>query len=91
MRIRWTQAAAADLAQIKEYLLEHHPELAQSTVRRLYDSIRSLKLMPHRGRIGRQEGTRELVGTPLPYVTVYRLKGDSIEILHLYHGAQDLP
>jgi toxin ParE1/3/4 len=89
MRIRWTPAAAADLEQIKHYLTEHMPELAESTVLRLYASIRSLKAMPKRGRTGRAIGTRELVLTPLPYIVVYRIKGDAVEILHLHHGAQD--
>lgn len=32
MRIRWTPAAAEDLEQIKDYLTEHLPQFAQSTV-----------------------------------------------------------
>jgi len=36
MRIRWTPAAAADLDQIKDYLAEHHPDLTQPTVVKLY-------------------------------------------------------
>jgi toxin ParE1/3/4 len=91
MRIRWTPAAAADLELIKDYLTEHNPNVAQSTVLRVYDSIRSLKVMPYRGRIGRATGTRELVLTPLPYIVVYRVKDHQIEILHIYHGAQDWP
>ena len=47
--------------------------------------------MPHRGRVGREEGTRELVFTSLPYVAAYRVKEQTIEILHIYHGAQDRP
>jgi toxin ParE1/3/4 len=68
MRIRWTPAAAADLKHIQNYLQEHYPHLAQSTVLKLYNGIRSLKTSPHRGRIGREEGTRELVFAPLPYI-----------------------
>jgi plasmid stabilization system protein ParE len=43
MRIRWTLAAAADLEHIRDYLQERHPHLAQSTVLKLYEGIRSLK------------------------------------------------
>jgi plasmid stabilization system protein ParE len=50
MRIRWTPAAAADLEQIKDYLTERMPEHTESTILRLYASIRSLKAMPSRGR-----------------------------------------
>ena len=27
--------------------------------------------------------------TPLPYVVVYLLKAQAVEILHIHHGAQD--
>jgi plasmid stabilization system protein ParE len=56
MRIRWTLAAAADLEHIKDYLTEHYPHLTQPTVLELYETIRSLKASPHRGRLGREEG-----------------------------------
>ena len=42
-------------------------------------------------RIGREEGTRELLFPPLPYVAVYRVKEQSIEVLRIYHTAQDRP
>ena len=91
MRIRWTLAAAADLENIKDYLDENHPHLAQPTVLKLYEGVRSLKTMPHRGRAGREEGTRELVFTALPYIAVYRVKHEAVEVLRIYHGAQDRP
>ena len=88
MRLRWTIPAAEDLENIKNYLDRHYPRLAQPTVRSIYNSIRSLKTSSSRGRPGLRTGTRELVLTPLPYIVVYRLKSDAIEILHIYHGAQ---
>jgi toxin ParE1/3/4 len=91
MRIRWTLAAAADLEHIKDYLTEHSPHLAQSTVRELYETIRSLKASPNRGRMGRIEGTRELVFSHLPYIAAYRVKEQTIEVLHIYHTAQHRP
>ncbi len=91
MRIRWTPAAAADLQQISDYLKDHHPHYRRATMRKLYEVIRSLKAMPHRGRPGREEGTRELVFPPLPYVAIYRVKEQSIEVLRIYHGAQSRP
>ncbi len=47
--------------------------------------------MPYRGRIGREEGTRELVIARLPYIVIYRIKGEAVEILHIYHGARQRP
>ena len=91
MRIRWTRAAAEDLEHIKGYLTENHPQFAQSTVIELYETIRSLKTSPRRGRLGREEGTSELVLSRLPYIVAYRMKQQAIEILHVFHSAQNRP
>ena len=91
MQLRWTPAAVADLEHISDYLKEHHPRYRQPTIRKLYESVVSLKKRPERGRIGREEGTREFLFSPLPYVVVYRLTEQSVEILRIYHTAQDRP
>jgi toxin ParE1/3/4 len=89
MRIRWTPAAADDLTKISEFLKARFPGYRQPTMRRLYDTIHSLKHSPHRGRPGREEGTRELLFPALPYIAVYRVRGEHIEVLPIDHAAQD--
>ena len=89
MRIRWTPAAAADLQHISDYLKDHHPHYRHPTIRKLYEAIRSLKTSPHRGRPGREEGTREILFPPPPYVAVYRVNEHSIEVVRTYHAARD--
>jgi len=78
------------LQAIGDYLREHHPSLAASTIRRLYDSARSLKKFPHRGRVGEAENTRELMALPMPYIIVYRVDPDLVHIFRVLHGAQDI-
>ena len=75
MHIRWTPAAAADLEQISTYLKDRHPRYRQPSISKLYEAIHSLKQWPNRGRVGREEGTRELLFPPLPYIAVYRTGG----------------
>jgi len=89
MRVRWTVPAAEDLESIRTYLDKHYPQFAEPTVRTIYQRIRSLKTAPYRGRPGHRSGTRELPLSPLPYIVVYAVKPDAIEVLHIYHGAQD--
>lgn len=89
MRIRWTPPAAADLQSISEYLRKHHPQYRQPTMRKLYQKIRGLKDAPHIGRPGRIEGTRELLFLPLPYVAVYRVVGEIVEIWRVFHTSQE--
>jgi toxin ParE1/3/4 len=91
MRIRWTPAAAADLEHISEYLKRRQPQYRQATVRKLHGVVHSLKQWPDRGRPGSEDGTRELVFVPLPYVIVYRVSEQSVEVLRIYHTAQDRP
>jgi toxin ParE1/3/4 len=89
MRLSWTPAAAGDLENISNYLHDHHPQFAQLTVRRLYESIRELSRFPRRGRPGREPGTRELILSSLPYVIVFRPREHVVEILRIYHGSQN--
>jgi len=89
MRIRWTAPAADDPENIKNFLLKNHPRFAERTVRTICKRIRSLKASPYGGRPGHRAGTRELPLTPLPYVVVYWVKPDAVEILRVHHGAQD--
>lgn len=89
MHLRWTVPAADDLEGIKNYLESHYPDFAEFTVRTIYQRIGTLKTSPNLGRPGHRRGTRELPLTPLPYVVVYSVKAEAIEILHIHHGAQD--
>ena len=90
MRIRWTQSAADDLTHISDYIGEHD---TSATARRvalaIYESIGTLVRFPRRGRPGRHPATRELVITSLPYIAIYRIHDDVIEIARILHGAQD--
>ena len=83
MRIRWTVPAAGDLESVKNYLQEHFPHFAETTVRMIYERVRTLKSNPNRGRRGHRDGTRELTVAPLPYVIVYSVKPEAVEILHI--------
>jgi toxin ParE1/3/4 len=89
MPIRWTPEAADDLDRICSHIAKDSPESALKIGRMLYRGIARLDSFPNLGRAGRRSGTRELVFTPLPYIVVYRNREQSIEILHVWHGAQN--
>ncbi len=86
MRIRWTPPAAQDM---QGNLKERHPQYRLPTMRKLYRKIQSLKQTPRIGRSGRIEGTREILFTPLPYIAVYRVEGEIVEVWRIWHAAQD--
>ena len=89
MRLRWTAAAAADLENINSYLSANHPSYRAATIRRLHAAAVSLTSHPLKGKLGTVQGTRELFLGPLPYVIVYRVKDEFIELLRFYHSAQN--
>jgi len=89
MPVRWTPEAADDLDRICSHIAEDSPESALKIGRILYRGIAGLNSFPNLGRTGRRIGTRELVFTPLPYIAVYRIREQTIHILHIWHGAQN--
>ena len=91
MQLRWSPAAAEDFLRIIEYIRQENPAAAQRIAKTVYDSAGSLKSFPNKGRAGRVEGTRELPLPPLPFVVVYRVLKDSVEIANVVHGAQKWP
>jgi toxin ParE1/3/4 len=92
MRIRWTLPAAGDLTQICDYIEKHgNGAAARRVALSIYDGVGLLAKFPRQGRPGRSPSTRELVLTGLPYLIVYRLGEDIVEILRILHGAQQWP
>jgi toxin ParE1/3/4 len=91
MTVRWSPEAAADFESIIAYILEQNPSTADRIAHTIYSAVSPLDMLPNRGRPGRVEGTRELVLVPLPYVVVYRVQSDAVEISQLLHGSQRWP
>jgi toxin ParE1/3/4 len=91
MKIRWSPEAADDLERIALHIHEDNPEAARRIVKTISDGIIALKTFPGLGRVGRETGSRELVFSPLPYVAVYRVNGNIVEISRIWPGAQNGP
>lgn len=92
MRICWTQPAVDDLTVICDYLQEHEsPALAQRVAQTVYGAAQSLSQFPKKGRPGREPDTRELVIQRYPYIVVYRVRADAVEIIRVLHTSQRWP
>jgi toxin ParE1/3/4 len=73
-------------------LKEHSgAEAARKVALRIYERVSSLPQFPHVGRPGKKNGTRELVIHGLPFLAIYRVGEDLIEIVRILHGAQRWP
>ena len=89
--VRWTTTAADDLAHIVEYIRQDNPAAARRVAQTIYRAIARLGRHPYAGRIGLAENTRELVFSPWPYIAVYELVGDQVQVLRIRHAAQNWP
>jgi plasmid stabilization system protein ParE len=85
--IKFTPVAEQDLVRLVDFLLPKIPVGAFDVADRLEAAINGLAEMPYMGRPGADENTRELV--VMPYIVVYRVLHTDIEILHLYHSAEN--
>ena len=91
MKIRWLSLAQADLESIEEYISEDSPTQAIEVVMRIIEAVEVLEDHPQIGKLGRVDGTRELVISNLPYNIPYRKKGQWIEILRVFHQTRKWP
>ena len=89
MRLRWSPEAADDLEGIVKYIAQDNPEAGREVAVKIREGLMGLRTFPYGGRAGHLPGSRELVVAP--YIVVYRVKNEFIEISRIYHGAQDWP
>ena len=87
VRVIWSVPAIRDIEAHVSYIGQFNLVAAREVAAALFSAGDSLAAMPHRGRRGRTSGTRELVAAS-PYVIVYEIGVDRIEILRVWHGRQ---
>jgi toxin ParE1/3/4 len=87
VKVVWSPEALDDVARTFDYLLPLNPVAARRIVEALFIAADSLVMFPERGRSGTKLGTRELV-IEAPYVIVYQIAGEKLEILRIWHAAQ---
>ncbi len=88
MPVILTAPALADLARIRDYIGQNSPAAANRVAVQLVAACDRLEYLPERGRPGLVPGTRELVAL-WPYIIVYRVAPEGVQILRIWHGAQD--
>lgn len=92
MKIRWSPETADDLQRICERIEIDNPEAAPRVARTIYEGCDRLEEFPRVRRTSRRmPGWRELVFSSLPYIVVYVVTEEAVEITRIFHGAQDWP
>ncbi len=91
MIVRFSVAARGDIQSIHDYIAQENLRIAAQVVGTIEKSILRLAIFPLSGRNGAVETTRELVIPRLPYIVIYRLVAETVEIIAVFHAAQDKP
>ena len=88
--LSWLAPAVDDLMAIVDYISDDNPDAALAVMTKIQDKVGRLPAHPKRGRMGRVEGTRELVVRP-NYIVVYAEDATSVVVIRVLHAAQMWP
>lgn len=90
MTVRYTSEARADLIEIGAWIAEDSPRRSETFVQELMAACNALSEMPRRFQLvpGHKESgiRRRPYGN---YLIFYWIHEDTVEILHILHGARD--
>lgn len=89
MKLRFRQSALADVGALHDFIAKDNPRAAKRTVQRVQTSMDRLKQFPRIGRQGAVAGTRELVVSGLPYIVIYEVTGEFIDVIAVFHASED--
>lgn len=91
MRLYWTGRAERDADEITDYIAKDNPVAAVEVRDEIERRVDLLPDHPYLGRTGQAKGIRELIIPGLPYIVVYRIWNETIEVLRVLHTSRLWP
>lgn len=88
--LEWKATAIADLLAIVDYISDDNPDAAQALKDEIEAKTLRLPDNPHLYRVGRVDGTREMVVRP-NYIVIYAENTIAVTVLRVLHSAQQWP
>jgi plasmid stabilization system protein ParE len=91
MKLEWSAAAIADLDRFASFLHDRHPRLAAIVAQEILIKTRVLESHPELGHPVSEPGAyRQIVLEVLraKYVFRYRIAGDRVVMLRVFHGRE---
>lgn len=89
MIVQWLQEASNMRYEQLNYIAQENPIAAIRLDEEIETQTESLALNPKIGREGRVAGTLELVIARTPFLAVYRIVSNRIQITNLLHQSQE--
>lgn len=91
MIVEWLEEASGQRYDQLDYIAQENPIAAIRLDEEIEAQTEALLQNPEIGREGRVADTRELVIARTPFLAVYRIVPDQIQILNLLHQSQQWP
>jgi plasmid stabilization system protein ParE len=91
MNVFWSAASVRHLKEIVEYIQPESVVGAVTIRRRILQAVWRAGQMPYSGRVGRVEKTREAVVPGSPFIVVYQISAQAVEILGVWHATRLWP
>ena len=91
MKIVWSRRALRHLVNIRQHIAKDSEQNAALVASRILNAVELLPSHPEIGRTGRVLGTRELVVPETSYDGPYRVRGQRVELIAVFHGRQKWP
>jgi plasmid stabilization system protein ParE len=91
MKVVWSAPAVRHLQEVDPFPQGQNNASAVSARRRILQTAARIGQMPRSGRSGRILGTREAVVPRTPYIVVYQISSEAVEVIGIWHGAREWP
>ncbi len=91
MKLVWSPTARRDLGDIRRYIARGNPAAAGRTVQRILRAVDNLAIFPELGRGGRLRDSRELIIPSTPFIVIYTVSDQGVEIESVIHTARKWP
>lgn len=91
MRVRWLQKAIRNLDAEANHIAQDNSTASSEMFVYVKTKVDALSEFPLSGRPGRIPCTRELVIDRYPFVVPYRVEGDELHVLRVFHTRRKQP
>jgi addiction module RelE/StbE family toxin len=85
----WSKQALKDFDELATFISEQSEKSAALVEARIHREAQLLSSFPLSGRAGQTPGTRERAVGRTPFLLVYRVDADQIQILRVLRGARN--
>ncbi len=89
MKVRYTRRALRHLDSILAWISQDRPKAALGQIQRIEHAIDLIGQFPQMGHTGISTGTLEFVVPGTPFIVIYRIGKDEVQVLSVVHGAKD--